>query len=190
MGPSDHARHRHSLTHDYSGVEETRTPVLMARRATPGKSGDDHMSATAPKLVIRRPRALPAILRAGLLAGVLDITAAIVVYAHVKRTVPMLQGIASGLLGRDAFTGGLLTAGLGLLCPAVVSGEAYGVVVYFFMQVVVIPLSAFGPRPLTLATVLVGVAIHIPCVGLPIALILRRYAPSNRVADVPRAAET
>src|SRR6266516_1094649 len=165
MGPSDHARHRHSLTHDYSGVEETRTPVLMARRATPGKSGDDHMSATAPKLVIRRPRALPAILRAGLLAGVLDITAAIVVYAHVTRTVPMLQGIASGLLGRDAFTGGLLTAGLGLLCHfciatsaaavyflasrrlpfllrhAVVSGEAYGVVVYFFMQVVVIPAA-------------------------------------------------
>src|SRR6266516_3718677 len=164
--------------------------------------------------MIPRSNAVPAILRAGLLAGLLDITAAIVVYAHVTRTVPMLQGIASGILGRDAFTGGLLTAGLGLLCHfciatsaaaiyylasrrlpfllrhAVVSGAAYGVAVYCFMQLVVIPLSAFGPRPLTLATVLVGVAIHIPCVGLPIALILRRYAPSNRVADVPRAAET
>ena len=172
------------------------------------------LSAVAPQLLDRRANAWLAILRAGLVAGVLDITAAIVVYAHVTRTVPMLQGIASGILGSDAFRGGLVTAGLGLLCHfciaiaaaavyfaasrrlpfllqhAAVSGAAYGVVAYFFMQLVVIPLSAIGPRPLTLATVLVGVTIHIPCVGLPIALILRRYAPSNRVADVPRAAET
>jgi len=149
-----------------------------------------------------------AILRAGLVSGVLDITAAIVVYARFAHTVPMLQGIASGILGRDAFTGGLATAGLGLLCHfsiattaaaayfaasrrmpvllehAVASGAAYGVFVYFFMQLVVIPLSAIGPRPLALEDVLIGVAIHIPCVGLPIALTLRRYAPASRVADV------
>ena len=163
--------------------------------------------------MIPRSNAMPAILRAGLLAGLLDITAAIVVYAHVTRTVPMLQGIASGILGRDAFTGGLLTAGLGLLCHfciatsaaalyylasrrlpfllqhAVVSGAAYGVAVYFFMQLVVIPLSAIGPQPLALHDVIVGVAIHIPCVGLPIALTLRRYTPRNPLADVPRAGE-
>src|SRR6266566_6886120 len=162
--------------------------------------------------MIPRSNAVPAILRAGLLAGLLDITAAIVVYAHVTRTVPMLQGIASGILGHDAFSGGLLTAGLGLLCHfsiatsaaavyyvasrrlpfllehAVVSGAAYGVAVYFFMQVIVIPLSAIGARPLALHDVLVGVAIHIPCVGLPIALALRRYAPPNPLADVTPAA--
>ncbi|HXL07814.1 MAG TPA: hypothetical protein VN964_12895, partial [Gemmatimonadales bacterium] len=71
-----------------------------------------------------------------------------------------------------------------LLEHAVASGAAYGVFVYFFMQLVVIPLSAIGPRPLTLGDVLIGVAIHIPCVGLPIALTLRRYAPASRVADV------
>ncbi len=171
------------------------------------------MSAIAPRLNDSRPTAWLAIVRAGLLAGVLDITAAIVVYAHVTRTVPMLQGIASGILGPDAFTGGLVTAGLGLLCHfsiatsaaavyylasrrlpflvqhAVVSGAAYGVAVYFFMQLVVIPLSAIGPQPLALHDVLVGVAIHIPCVGLPIALTLRRYTPRNRLADVPRAGE-
>ncbi len=164
--------------------------------------------------MIPRSNAVPAILRAGLLAGLLDITAAIVVYAHVTGTVPMLQGIARGILGRDAFTGGLLTAGLGLLCHfciatsaaalyylasrrlpfllqhAVVSGAAYGVAVYFFMQLVVIPLSAIGPQPLALHDVIVGVAIHIPCVGLPIALTLRRYTARNRLADVPRAAES
>ena len=68
-----------------------------------------------------------------------------------------------------------------LLQHAVVSGAAYGVFVYFFMQLVVIPLSAIGPRPLSLGAVLVGVAIHIPCVGLAIALTLRRYAPPTRV---------
>ncbi|SRR6266487_421863 len=91
--------------------------------------------------MIPRSNAMPAILRAGLLAGLLDITA------------------------------------------------AYGVAVYFFMQLVVIPLSAIGARPLALHDVLVGVAIHIPCVGLPIALTLRRYTARNRLADVPRAGE-
>jgi hypothetical protein len=50
----------------------------------------------------------------------------------------------------------------------------YGVAVYFFMQLVVIPLSAIGPRPLPLRVVIVGVVIHIFCVGLPIAVTLRR----------------
>src|SRR6266705_2013406 len=156
--------------------------------------------------MIPRSNAVPAILRAGLLAGLLDITAAIVVYAHVTGTVPMLQGIASGILGRDAFTGGLPTAALGLLCHffiatsaaavyylvsrrlafllqhAVIAGAAYGIAVYFFMQLLVLPLSAIGPRPPTLHDALVGVAIQIPCIGLAIALTLRRYAPPSSLA--------
>ena len=58
------------------------------------------LSAVAPQLLDRRANAWLAILRAGLVAGVLDITAAIVVYARFTRTVPMLQGIASGILSR------------------------------------------------------------------------------------------
>src|SRR5260370_20316671 len=72
----------------------------------------------------RRRNAWLAILRAGLVAGVLDITAAIVVYAHVTHVVPLLQGIASGILGRDAFTGGLATAALGLLCHFLIAAGA------------------------------------------------------------------
>lgn len=138
------------------------------------------------------------------MCGVLDITAAIIVYARFGTlTIPLLQGIASGILGPAAFRGGLAAAGLGLLChfiiamsaaaayyaasrrlpalldQAVLWGAAYGVVVFFFMQLVVIPLSAIGPRPLTLEAVGVGMAIHIPCVGLAIALTLRRYAPAR-----------
>ena len=63
-----------------------------------------------------------------------------------------------------------------LIERAVVSGALYGVVVYFFMQLVVIPLSAIGPRPFSLRATIIGIVIHIFCVGLPIALIVRRYS--------------
>ncbi len=159
------------------------------------------MSTTASDVYARNPRALPTILRAGLVSGALDITAALVVYARFGRSsVRLLQGIASGLLGQAAFQGGLATALLGLVCHffiatsaaavyfagsrrlpilierAVVSGALYGMAVYFFMQLVVIPLSAIGPRPFSLRATIIGIVIHIFCVGLPIALIVRRYS--------------
>jgi len=159
------------------------------------------MSSTASDVYARNPRALPTILRAGLVSGALDITAALIVYARFGRSsVRLLQGIASGLLGQAAFQGGLATALLGLVCHffiatsaaavyfagsrrlpilierAVVSGALYGMAVYFFMQLVVIPLSAIGPRPFSLRATIIGIVIHIFCVGLPIALIVRRYS--------------
>ena len=159
------------------------------------------MSTTASDVYARNPRALPTILRAGLVSGALDITAALIVYARFGRSsVRLLQGIASGLLGQAAFQGGLATALLGLVCHffiatsaaavyfagsrrlpilierAVVSGALYGMAVYFFMQLVVIPLSAIGPRPFSLRATIIGIVIHIFCVGLPIALIVRRYS--------------
>jgi len=62
----------------------------------------------------RPGNALPAILWGGLASGVLDITAAFVVYGRFgAKPIPLLQGIAGGLLGPRAFAGGLTTAGLG-----------------------------------------------------------------------------
>ncbi len=159
------------------------------------------MTAAGSAPVRQHPRALTTILWAGLVSGALDISAALIVYARFgASSIRLLQGIASGLLGKDAFQGGLATAFLGLLCHffiatsaaavyyvasrrtpilvqhAVASGASYGVVVYFFMQLVVIPLSAIGPRPFSLSATIVGVVIHVFCVGLPIALIVRRYS--------------
>jgi uncharacterized membrane protein YagU involved in acid resistance len=112
----------------------------------------------------------------------------------------LLQGIASGLLGPKAFDGGLAMALLGLLCHfviafgaatvyfvasrairilidhAVVSGVLYGVVVYFFMNRIVLPLSAAARRPFSMKLMIIGVIIHIFCVGLPISLSVRRFA--------------
>jgi len=147
------------------------------------------------------PNAARALLWAGLACGVLDITAAFVVYGFFgAKPVPLLQGIASGLLGPRAFQGGLATALLGLLCHfviafgaatvyfvasrvipfliqnAVISGALYGVAVYFFMNRIVVPLSAVAKRPFSMKLMIVGVIIHIFCVGLPISLSVRRFS--------------
>lgn len=145
-------------------------------------------------------KSVRALVWAGLITGVLDITAAFVVYGLWLglKPVPLLQGIASGLLGPKAFEGGAATALLGLICHfviafgaaaayvaasravpflitrAVVSGVLYGVVVYFFMDRIVVPLSAIGHRPFSVKFMIVGVVIHIFCVGLPISLSARR----------------
>src|SRR5947207_1514895 len=116
---------------------------------------------------------LLAVLSGGLVAGVLDITFAIS-FAAYNGTAPvrLLQIVASGLLGKAAFAGGVPMAvcGLGLhfgmsflwaavflalarLRPSLalhpyVSGIAFGIVVFLVMRLVVLPLSAF-PYPVT-----------------------------------------
>jgi uncharacterized membrane protein YagU involved in acid resistance len=142
-----------------------------------------------------------ALVWAGFTCGVLDITAALVVYGFFGlKPMRLLQGIASGLLGPRAFSGGLTTALLGLLCHfliafgaaavylmasralgfliehAVISGFLYGVAVYFFMNRIVLPLSAAAKRPFSIQMMIVGVVIHIFCVGLPISLSVRRFS--------------
>ena len=145
--------------------------------------------------------ALAAIFWAGLLCGIFDILAAFVVYgAFGLKPIPPLQGIACGVIGARARDGGLATAFLGLLCHFVIAygaaavyvaasrvvplliehavpcGILYGIAVYFFMQDVVLPLSAIGRRPFSLQFMLIGVGIHIFTVGLTIALAVRRLS--------------
>lgn len=150
---------------------------------------------------MKKSKAYRAILRGGLLAGTLDILAAFI-NSGLRGVGPtrVLQAIASGLLGRDAFNGGFATAALGLVLHffiattatafyyavsrklkvlvdhAVVCGLAYGIPVYLVMNLVVLPLSAvpFKP-PHTLDAVVTAALILMFCVGLPIALIVRRY---------------
>jgi hypothetical protein len=149
----------------------------------------------------RRVRALPAILVGGAICGALDITAAFVVYGLFGlKPIPLLQGIAAGLLGPRSFTGGLSTAALGLLCHFVIafsatavyfaasrrlsfllrnpvaSGVLYGIAVYFFMRWVVVPLSAAKNGPFSLKMTAIGLIIHVICVGWPIAFAVRRFA--------------
>jgi hypothetical protein len=149
----------------------------------------------------QNPGALLAILWGGLACGVMDITAALTVYGYLgAKPLRLLQGIAGGLLGPRTFQGGVATAALGLLCHfviafsaaavffaasrglpflvqhAVISGALYGVAVYFFMNRVVVQLSAATKFPFSFKMMVIGVVIHIFCVGLPIALAVRRYS--------------
>lgn len=144
------------------------------------------------------PKALSAITSAGLLCGILDITAAFVVYWRFgARPIPLLQGIAKGLLGPRAYQGGVPTAILGLALHFLIAfgaattyylasrkfsflvnhwfvcGVLYGIAVYFFMQRVVLPLSLATCYPFSWQMMWIGVVIHIFCVGLPIAAMIR-----------------
>lgn len=160
---------------------------------------------TTDALPSRRPLTpRQAVLFGTLTVGVLDILDAFVFFGF--RGVPpisILQSIASGLLGRAAYQGGVPTALLGLLLhffiafvvvlvyflasrrlPAltrhpVVCGLLYGLLVYAVMNLAVIPLSAaaVGGPPSGLSLVN-GLLIHALGVGLPSALFARAARPS------------
>jgi len=128
----------------------------------------------------------------------MDISAALIVYGRFG-LLPMrlLQGIAAGLVGPRSYDGGLATAALGLFChyfiaysaatvyftasramPILIEhfigfGAFYGIAVFYFMQYVVIPFSAAARRPFSMKMMVIGVVIHILCVGLPIATTIR-----------------
>ncbi len=145
-----------------------------------------------------------AILWGGLVAGVLDISDALI-YAAIRGVWPtrVLQAIASGLLGRESFAGGLPTAALGLLLHFVIafgaattfalaslrlpmlvrrpwiSGPIFGICVHLVMKYIVLPLSLYRGRSATswLDPGFINVVLaHIFCVGIPIALAVRRAA--------------
>ena len=159
------------------------------------------MSKTATTVATQEHSAMGAIIRGGTLCGVLDITAAFVVYGGFYGVNPLLilKGIASGILGSKAFGGGYPVALLGLFLHffiaytaafvyvqfsrwvsllvqnVYVSGPLYGVAVYFFMGYVVVPLSAHSKGHFSIKGMVIGVVIHIFCVGLPIAVTTRKY---------------
>jgi hypothetical protein len=112
---------------------------------------------------------LSAILLGGFIAGTIDIGAAALI--NFISPLLILHFIAGGLLGKAALAGGAAVGVLGLglqwamslLIAAVyvvacgrlpvlrrrwiASGVAYGVVVFFVMNYVVVPLSAWGRWP-------------------------------------------
>ena len=137
-----------------------------------------------------------AILLGGLAAGTGDSILAFVLY-HVPLTV-IYRSVASGLLGRESYSGGMATAALGMFLHFFIAttaaavyvtasralevlrqrpvpcGLGFGIAVYFFMKYLVLPLSAvtrltpFDPY---------AMAGHALLVGLPIGLITARTRP-------------
>lgn len=141
------------------------------------------------------------VLAGGVVAGALDIAYACVFWA-IKAGVParrIFQSVAAGLLGEAAFQGGAPTAALGLALHFLIAtsmsvayylaagrwtilrdrpvacGAVYGLLLYGFMNHVVVPLSAVGgggaKDPLWIG---LTVLVHVVFIGIPIALATRK----------------
>lgn len=139
-----------------------------------------------------------AVLAGGLTAGILDIIYAMVAYGSVG--VParvILQSVASGWLGKSAYSGGVPTAALGLASHLLITcvmaavfigaarrvawlrryplpgGAVFGLGAFVVMNYVVVPLSAAAVQSPKGAFLIGGLLAHVVLVGLPIALAAR-----------------
>ena len=115
-----------------------------------------------------------------------------------------MQYIASGVFGKEAFSGGTATVIAGLIFHYIIaisfttfyfiifpyvlflgkqkwaSGVLYGVFVWSVMNLVIIPLSNTSKSPLTWNGVSLNMAILIVCIGLPISLLANKYYSSKK----------
>ncbi|WP_262690844.1 hypothetical protein [Kordiimonas aestuarii] len=146
-------------------------------------------------------RTLATILIGGSIAGTLDILYAISAYS-LRGVKPMviLQSVASGVQGAQAYSGGGTSAALGLglhffmttlmaliyvlaaqvfpilTTRPVMTGAAYGVLLYLVMNYVVVPLSLAVPgRPPEGWYILGALFAHLCLVGVPIALTAAKF---------------
>jgi uncharacterized membrane protein YagU involved in acid resistance len=149
---------------------------------------------------MRFTRFARATLIGGGIAGLCDISYA-VGFSAQRGVAPsrVLQSVASGLLGARAFEGATPIAALGLalhfaialtfaafFCAmsnrfpaltrrAALWGAIYGFLIFWLMNLVVLPLSAFPRKvsfdPLVVST---GLLVHTLLIGVPIALAARK----------------
>ena len=149
-----------------------------------------------------RPRAFDTVLLGGGTAGVLDLLDAMIATSiNGSEPTRVLYAIASGVLGRSAYEGGAPAATLGVALHFVIAfsaaatywlagqrlpvlvrrpvlcGLAFGLAVWGFMYLVVLPVT-FNRMPVvaTGAQLMNQLAIHSLGVGLPIALFASRSA--------------
>jgi hypothetical protein len=140
--------------------------------------------------------ALLAIGVGGGIAGTLDLLQACILFGW---DIPLV--IAGGLLGREAFHGGVGSYVLGVLlhffiaCSAaavyygasrklgfmkehpLVCGLFFGAAVEDVMRFIVLPLSALhSGGPYKLKDLILGLLVHMVVVGLPISFSVRRFA--------------
>lgn len=119
--------------------------------------------------------------------------------------IVVLQYIASGALGASAFEGGIATALLGVVFHLIISfviagvfilsadripllrrypiasALLYGFGVFIVMNLVVVPLSAAPTLPAPTPPWLIeAVAEHVLGIGLPLGILVRRNASTNR----------
>jgi hypothetical protein len=141
--------------------------------------------------------ALKTILVAGLCAGLLDGTSAVIFLAKMNFE-GVFRYVASAVFDKAAFTGGKEMIAYGIsfhfmiaLCWAavyyylykkiplirrsfIISGMAYGVMVWIVMNLLVVPLTHVQQAPFTLQSVAKNMVILMFAIGLTIAFITHR----------------
>jgi hypothetical protein len=142
------------------------------------------------------------ILKATLLAGTLDIIAALLYYYIMtgnSEVTTVFKFIAGGIFGKEALKGGASIIGAGLffhyliaffftvlfflafpllkkiLHNRLVTGIIYGLFVWTVMNLLVVPFSNIGSRPFDLVSALINMAILVICLGIPLAFIATHY---------------
>lgn len=142
-----------------------------------------------------------AILLTALLAGTLDISAAIINYMIQGGQQPesVLKYIASGVFGSRAFQGDPLMPYWGILFHYIIaflftlfyfviypflpsfknniplSAFIYGIIVWIVMNKIIVPFSHTPPLPFVLWKTLVQLGILIICIGLPISWLAKKH---------------
>lgn len=148
----------------------------------------------------KRPTVTRTLTLSTLYSGLLDASAGALVYLIFKGLNPIevLQYIASGIFGEDAFSGGLPMAGIGLILhfviafafaagffivyPSIkllskniwVTGLLYGLFSWLVMNLLILPNSNIVKVPFSFISVL-EIIWHMALVGLPIAIISKRH---------------
>jgi hypothetical protein len=154
------------------------------------------MSSVAFPIPVQRTSLLRPILVGGAIAGTLDLICALLTFGPNG-----MRGVAAGLIGRQAFSGGIPTLILGTLlhyfiafsiatvyCLAsrrlrflrdhfFVCGLFYGIGAYLVMNLVVLPLCALHfSGPYQWRGLVQGLLIHMFFIGLPISYSLRKLS--------------
>jgi hypothetical protein len=149
-----------------------------------------------------RDRAVLAICVGGLAAGTIDLLQACILFGW---DIPL--SIAGGALGQSAFQGGVGVYILGIVLHYFIAlsaaaiyygaslrlaylreswlicGLFFGAAVDTVMRLVVLPLSALHARgPYELKDLILGLAVHMVTVGLPVAYSVSRFAPRRAIA--------
>lgn len=142
------------------------------------------------------------ILITGLIAGTLDISAAIINYMIAtggKNPVIILYFISSGVFGQFAFSGGLFYAVCGVVFHFVIAysfisfyffvyprtrkllknrylcGAAFGIATWCVMNLVVVPLSKTPPTGFSLRQFILSILFLILFIGLPAAISAEKF---------------
>lgn len=165
------------------------------------------MSTTSSLSLATRNSLLRPIALGGMLIFISQLIHSWIVPSLIQKNpfIVVLQYIASGILGNAAFEGGIATALLGVLIHffisfviagvfilsadripllrhyAIAGSLLYGFGVFIVMNMIVTPLSATPPLPApTMPWLIEDIIEHIVVVGLPLGILVRRNANTNR----------